>query len=731
MSSQPFRCSGALAPLLFTLACETPPRSFEALDSTTRTDAGRNDGDGGANVTASPDGGGSLTLVTIDLTVDLTRPVHAGSSDAAASSHADAGYEFTSNTLDTTSLTVASSTVESTLAASTHPYSSTASTDDSLDCADCDDGDYCNGEESCLEGSCVAGPPPCEVAFCDEQADRCCEPSAQLACGVDGNVHALDTCGVEGAVTQNCAGECLDATCRCVIHVNTGGSDNNDGLSWAGAKQSVSAGIATASAGGCEVWVRAGTYAPGYAREHTFALAPNVAVFGGFAGTETRRSQRNWIDNVTVLSGEVAFTPEDTSDNAFHVVTGSNDAVLDGFTITLGNTEGAGRECGGGVLNEGVSPILRNLTFTGNITPSSGADVCNVDASPLMEYVMFTNSNNTSSGGGYGISMFQEGGDAVLRYAHFEGTGSSRGTGAAIANLGRLLIESSSFHGLAMRDGGGAISNGSGAYLAIRDSQFDDNSVNSTGSGASNGGAVESDGVLEIVNSTFTNNTAGMGGAVAAFAGSVEIVNSRFTNNTSGIGYGGAIAISAAALTVTNTLFSDNIAKQYTGIAGAGGAIYMGGGGVTVVNSTFVNNTSEAAEYVEGGGGALYLGSDSINTVSNCLFWGNTSPAGDDLYVHSAAVLLQGTNTHSSGYPCSPERGCVTVDPEFAPELTALGDFTPSSTSGCREFGDIGALPVDALDVDLDGNVSERLAIDLLGRPRVVGTIDVGAFEAQ
>jgi hypothetical protein len=189
--------------------------------------------------------------------------------------------------------------------------------------------------------------------------------------------------------------------------------------------------------------------------------------------------------------------------------------------------------------------------------------------------------------------------------------------------------------------------------------------------------------------------------------------------------------VSAGALTVTNCLFESNIAKQYTGVAGAGGAIYMGGGGVTVVNSTFVNNTAETSDYIDAGGGALYLGSDSINAVSNALFWGNTSPAGDDLYIHTSAVLQLGTNSYSSGYPCSPERGCSTLDPEFALELSAAGDFTPSATSGCREFGDIGALPLDTLDVDLDTDVSELLPIDLLGRPRVVGTVDVGAFEAQ
>lgn len=725
------RSSGLVAPFVLITACESPPRDFETLDAGAprkgSVDAGES---GSATSLRDADVIGTSALSTADLTVDLTTPVNDGDPDAAvAEPSADAGGERSFETPPGTAGAGSSSVITPNVSTSEAPSASTIARDSSVACPSCDDGEYCNGQEACIEGSCAAGTPPCDTRTCDEDADRCCEPSDEVACGDDGNVHAVDTCGNEGAVTKTCAGDCVSGACRCIVYVNTGGSDDNDGTAWAGAKRSVSAGITTASANGCEVWVRAGTYNPGYAREHTFQLAPHVAVFGGFAGTETRRAQRDWANNVTILSGEVGSTPEDTNDNAFHVVTGADDAILDGFTITLANTEGASRECGGGVLNEGVSPTLRNLTFIENATPSSGGDLCNVDASPLIEYATFTNSRNTSSGGGHGVSFIQEGGSAVLRYVRFESMNSGRGTGGAIANSGQLLIENSTFHGLSRRDGGGAIANGSGAYLMIRDSLFDDNSVNSSGSGASNGGAIESDGVLEIVSSTFVNNSAGIGGAIAARAGSVEIVNSRFSNNTSGIGYGGALSVSAGALTVTNCLFEGNISKLYTGVAGAGGAIYMGGGGVTVVNSTFVNNTAQVADYVDGGGGALYLGPDSINAINNCLFWGNTSAAGDDLYVDSAAVLMLGTNTHSSGNPCSPERGCVSVDPEFGP-TPADGDFTPSATSGCRELGDIGALPLDTLDVDRDGDSTEHVPTDFLGRPRVVGTLDVGAYEA-
>lgn len=64
---------------------------------------------------------------------------------------------------------------------------------------------------------------------------------------------------------------------------------------------------------------------------------------GGFAGTETLLSQRDWAKNVTTLSGD--WNGKDTvglanrSDNSYHVVFSNSadaTAILDGFTIRSG-----------------------------------------------------------------------------------------------------------------------------------------------------------------------------------------------------------------------------------------------------------------------------------------------------------------------------------------------------------------------------------------------------------
>jgi hypothetical protein len=102
---------------------------------------------------------------------------------------------------------------------------------------------------------------------------------------------------------------------------------------------------------GDEIWARNGTYLPttGTDRSISFTLKNGVAIYGGFNGTETDISQRNPEVNVTTLSGDIGING-DASDNSYHVVAGvglDSSAVLDGFTITAGNANGASQYSNG------------------------------------------------------------------------------------------------------------------------------------------------------------------------------------------------------------------------------------------------------------------------------------------------------------------------------------------------------------------------------------------------
>ena len=72
------------------------------------------------------------------------------------------------------------------------------------------------------------------------------------------------------------------------------GSDSNDGSMWELAKQTVTAGI-EAVVSGDEIWVAKGIYIE--------QITPKLdtALYGGFTGGETCKTQQNWTINITIL----------------------------------------------------------------------------------------------------------------------------------------------------------------------------------------------------------------------------------------------------------------------------------------------------------------------------------------------------------------------------------------------------------------------------------------------
>jgi hypothetical protein len=122
--------------------------------------------------------------------------------------------------------------------------------------------------------------------------------------------------------------------------VNHSASGTSDGSSWANAFIQFQQALAVAQDGD-EIWVAKGTYKPATNNDRAafYNLPSGVKVYGGFAGTEILREQRDWAVNLTILSGDIGV-PGDTTDNTYTILYANSPnqkTLLDGLIIEEGN----------------------------------------------------------------------------------------------------------------------------------------------------------------------------------------------------------------------------------------------------------------------------------------------------------------------------------------------------------------------------------------------------------
>ena len=189
-----------------------------------------------------------------------------------------------------------------------------------------------------------------------------------------------------------------------IRYVTSTGAGLKNGIDWLNAYDNTQLQIAieeVAVPAVTEVWVAAGTYKPGTLATDHFSMKSDVAIYGGFAGSEVSHDLRNAMTNVTILSGEIGL-PEIITDNCMSVIYNSdvsNTAILDGFTIEGGyNGIGLGAS-GGGIFNYSSSPTINNCIITRN-TASFGAGIYNTALSaPMITNCIITNNSSRRGGG--------------------------------------------------------------------------------------------------------------------------------------------------------------------------------------------------------------------------------------------------------------------------------------------------------------------------------------------
>lgn len=511
--------------------------------------------------------------------------------------------------------------------------------------------------------------------------------------------------GVAGTIAMMLSGVCFGQQ---VYRVDQAAGAGGDGLSWASAYDHVQSALAV-SAAGDEIWIASGVYTPSdIDATASFVLVDSVSIYGGFAGNETQRDQRDPAINTTVLSGDIGR--DDTFDpylintaNAGHVVVASGvgqSTVIDGLTIEHGAYGPAGTGAGdplmfgSGIYSIGGSPTINNCVVRMNYSAfAAGGGAYFHDANP-----MITNS------------LFE------LNYGHLSGGGAISMSGTSGA-----LIEDSEFRYntmvFASPDGaGGAIRHQSSGTLTVRRCLFEGNIVRpfyTMGDDVGYGGGIFSfNAMLLVEDSVFRNNTASIGGGIIVWD-DAKIVNCLFIGN--------------------NAQSREGTFTEYGGFGGGFCSYSFQPTNPVLENCTFVSNHGK-----EHGGASGGWNSNMI--VNNCVFFGNTgwNPEFQGYYREEIGGSFDLRYSLIPGIFGPPAFGEDPIDPE---NLIGCIEDDPMFV-GAENYRLSAGSP--AIDAGENAGWTSPWATDLDGNPRFIDDpdtpdtgagaspmIDMGAYEFQ
>lgn len=462
-----------------------------------------------------------------------------------------------------------------------------------------------------------------------------------------------------------------------VRYVNASAATLGDGSSWATAMPHLVDALAVAQTGD-EVWVAGGTYYPDTSggapsgtgnRTSSFMMKSGVRIYGGFAGTETSRIQRNPALNLTVLSGDIGVRNVH-NDNSYNVVEASgvsSEGVLDGFTIKRGTADGVTTidtyVGGGAYVYNGGKPTFSNCRFEDH-WGRGGAGLSAQGASAIVSNCVFIRCIGAVRSGGI---EFTASPNAVVSNCLFD-TNSGPYGGGIYLNEGSsgAIVENCTFVDNDSVNGGGMFLAGFSAST-VRNCRFLRNECKQLGA----------------------FQTSFDGGAVKNWCTSSVFINCLFNGN-SAIGTGGAVLDAGPS-----------------------------GSNATLINCTIYGNYSR-----DGGAVGAIMG--HTPQLKNSIVWGNTASAANPPSLVGGVVVtssnVQGMTTLTLGNS--------NVDPQFvAPTgndgtpATSDDNFRLLSSSPLIDAGDNTLVPAEVL-LDIEGSPRQ---IDGDQNGSVI--VDMGAFE--
>jgi hypothetical protein len=352
----------------------------------------------------------------------------------------------------------------------------------------------------------------------------------------------------------------------------------HDGSTWQTAYTGVPFALAAAATGD-EIWVAAGTYNYGPA----LMLRDGISLYGGFAGGETAREQRDPGAHTATLT-----VPSEVGSAIVAPPSVTRATVVDGFTIVGGRgTLRSGAYYGSGVYCDGSSPTLSHNVFDrcaagAGTVAGYGGGVASVGGSPLL-------SENT----------FQRNSVVVT------GTQGS-GSGAALIG-GTPVVTGNTFF----------INTGPALYCAA-DAQVTGNDITTTlTSGTAYGvGIVTRDASPRIETNTVSGNPAGgiqVNGGAPEIVGNTISVNGGLNGNPS---LGAGVDVRSANALISANVIDHNVCAFYAG----GIAVTLSGSPslafkTTIEGNVIRNNTSAA--YGMAADGAAILATCGVDIRDN------------------------------------------------------------------------------------------------------------------
>lgn len=334
-----------------------------------------------------------------------------------------------------------------------------------------------------------------------------------------------------------------------------------------------------------------------------------AAINAASDGDEIIVSDGQYFENITFLGKEITVRSIDppnslnttiidgggTSNTVVVFTTEGSKSVLDGFTITGGNTPLSG----GGILIGSGSPTIKNCLIKNNQSLGKGGGIQCSAGSPLFIDCLIENNHSQESGGGVNLNS---GAPSFINCTIKSNTPNGIEIYASAAQFNGVTIENETI----------------GLEIELGLTEWYDSII----SNCSNGGSILNMSLSDrFIDCSFTDNTANDGGGMNCFNGSPVLTGCIFENNTAKNEGGGMFNSYYSNPILTNCTFINNSAVDY-----GGGISNYDNSNPILTDCTFQNNNADFS----GGGIANHYYSSPA--AYNCTFTNNTASDGAGIF---------------------------------------------------------------------------------------------------